>query len=245
MNKFYFIFLFISSLKAFGQENNVLKIGYFDIKPFSYYDEKKRKDTGIILEFLKEKILTFRNKKVLFQQYPLSRVLTELSLNKIDAIAFLAKTKEREKNFNYTKTPIYTSNSFITFLKNSPINYIKSIEDIKNETIGIGQHAALCDFLEKNREQLTFEESSAENYNIVLINKLLFKRISAAYTYLPDSLFYEAKKSNTLNQLKFIKIPESSVSVYFVLSKNFNRKEQELIEKNLKNNHLIYKPEFN
>ncbi|MGY3803002.1 substrate-binding periplasmic protein [Pigmentibacter ruber] len=215
------------------------------LNPFHTMMKKKRKDTGIILEFLKEKILTFRNKKVLFQQYPLSRVLTELSLNKIDAIAFLAKTKEREKNFNYTKTPIYTSNSFITFLKNSPINYIKSIEDIKNETIGIGQHAALCDFLEKNREQLTFEESSAENYNIVLINKLLFKRISAAYTYLPDSLFYEAKKSNTLNQLKFIKIPESSVSVYFVLSKNFNRKEQELIEKNLKNNHLIYKPEFN
>ena len=133
------------------------------------------------------------------------------------------------------------------FLEYKPwyINDIKNIQDLKNETIGIGQHAALCDFLDKNRDQLTFEESSAENYNIVLINKLLFKRISAAYTYLPDSLFYEAKNSNTLKQLKFIKIPESAVSVYFVLSKNFNHKDQDLIERNLKNNHFTYKPEFN
>ncbi len=242
-----FIFAFISiviTIKVYGIENSYIKIGYFDIKPFSFYDEKRNKDSGVILDYLKNKIVVVKNKKVIFQQYPLSRVLTELKFNKIDAIAFLGKTPEREKEIIYTKTPIYSSNSYLMLLKDSDLNEIEDIDDLNKETIGIGQNGALCNFLSQNRAKLTIEESSAENYSSVLINKLKFKRITAAYSYLPDSLYYEAKANNFLNDIKMLLIPNNKISVYLVFSKKFNPKYLDIIEDNLKNNNLNYKPEF-
>lgn len=238
-----FLTIFISS-KIYSIENSYIKIGYFDIKPFSFYDEKRNKDSGIILDYLKNKIIVVKNKKVIFQQYPLSRVLSELKFNKIDAIAFLGKTPEREKEIIYTKTPIYSSNSYLMLLKDSDLNEIEDIDDLRKETIGIGQNGALCNFLRQNRAKLNLEESSAENYSSVLINKLKFNRITAAYSYLPDSLYYEAKANNFLNEIKMLLIPDNKISVYLVFSKNFNPKYLEIIEENLKNNNLNYKPEF-
>ncbi len=70
--------LIIINIKCYANGIKKIIIGYFDAKPFSYYDDSKNEDIGIILDLLKIKIIKLKNIDIVYKQFPLSRLLDEI-----------------------------------------------------------------------------------------------------------------------------------------------------------------------
>lgn len=221
--KIHFCIIFLCILyieAAFSSEVQTLHLGYFDNQPFAYYDVYTKKDTGIILETLKNKVLKIKNIKLEITVMPLARAVQDLTTSRIDLVAFLGKTPEREKVIDYSEDYIYSSNGYLMVDKNSKLTKLNSVHDLNNETIGIVKNSALCDFFKTNKESLKLEESTGAKFAEILVNKLIHKRVTAIYAYLPEALILEAKKLNTYKFFKMVKIPNCKALIYVAFSKN-------------------------
>ncbi|KAB8033561.1 substrate-binding periplasmic protein [Fluviispira multicolorata] len=231
------VFLIYTQL-SFADGEKTLIVGFFNNRPFSYIEKQTGKESGIIIDFLKKKILKFDNIKINYQQYPLSRVLKEVSNNSIDIVAILGKNPEREKLIYFSETPIYSTYNYLMVLSNSKLVKIESIQDLKKETIGIVQNSAYCDFIKLNKHLLHIDETANENFIPIQVNKLLHKRITAAYAFLPEALYFEAKMMGIASSVRMVKIPDKKVSVYMAFSKKLSKNIRVKIEENLKKYHI-------
>ncbi|WP_186644247.1 substrate-binding periplasmic protein [Fluviispira vulneris] len=232
------IFLLLYNQISSSEEKKTLRIGFFNNRPFTYLDGKTGKETGIIIDLLRKKILKFDKYNLSFQQYPLSRVLKEVSLGNLDIVAILGKNPEREKLIDFSINPIYTTDNYAMVLKTSKLNNITSVADLKDETIGIVQNSAYCEFITTNKKLLRIDETANENFIPILVNKLIHKRITVAYAFLPEALYFEAKSMGFISSIKMVKVPSKKVSVYMAFAKNFNKKMKYEIEENLRKYHI-------
>ncbi|MDY6800980.1 MAG: transporter substrate-binding domain-containing protein [Bacteroidota bacterium] len=150
--------------------------GNNDYPPYQLLDENNE-PTGFSIDLLKaiEKTMGLN---ISIALAPWNRVRPELEAGKIDGLAAMSYSKEREKKVNFSTPYLYiTYDAFIR--KNSNI---KSIEDIKNKKIIVVNGDIMHDYIINNKitdyiipvknYQTALRLLSAEEYDCALLNKI-------------------------------------------------------------------------
>lgn len=113
------------------KDENIIKFAVSaDYPPFAYY-ENAEKMTGFEIE-LASKISEKLGRKAKFEDMQFSNITLSVSNDRADAgIAAITSTKEREENFDFSKS-YYKSEMTLVFLKQNPI---RKGEELKNKKI--------------------------------------------------------------------------------------------------------------
>lgn len=140
--------IFISNAHA---NENTLKIAIStNMSPYSFINEKNKAD-GILVDYWK---LWSKKTNTNIKFIPLSLADTILAMrNKsVHIHAGLFKTKESSKYINYLNK-IYNVNASIYINRNDK-NRIKTVQDLKNKTIGVIKDSYLENYIKKNHSEI-------------------------------------------------------------------------------------------
>ncbi len=110
-----------------------LKVGVNHWPPFVYAKDETYR--GISVDIVKE-IANRLNIKIEIDDYPWSRLLSNLKFGTTDCTAFLAKNKEREQYVLYPSVPYYTITT-VFYVQKGKKNLIQKYEDLYKITVGV------------------------------------------------------------------------------------------------------------
>lgn len=218
------IFLFCGCSLAvcrISEANQKIRISYFNVPPFIFYDFERHELTGgALYEFLEQYIGPRIDAEFVWDRSPttIPRQLKSIGNGSIDAAALLSYTPQREQEMAFTATPFFISSPAIAVLRSNKLKKVEKIEDILSLRIGYAQRAYLTPFMRDKR--IHFDLVSTGNYNELNFKKLMIYRIDAVYT--PDiaSLLAVMKKLEIENKVEVIKLPDETSANHVVFSKN-------------------------
>lgn len=169
--------VFCNNLRAgFLQADTLFFKGNHDYPPYELLD-KKNIPTGFSVDLLKaiEKTMGLN---ISIELAPWNQVRPELEAGKIDGLAAMSYSKEREKKVNFSTPYLYIT--YDTFIRKN--SNIKSIEDIKNKKVIVVNGDIMHDYLINNKitdyiipvkdYQTALRLLSAGEYDCALLNKI-------------------------------------------------------------------------
>ncbi|MDK2978524.1 MAG: hypothetical protein PWP52_1238 [Bacteroidales bacterium] len=169
--------VFCNNLRAgFLQADTLFFKGNQDYPPYELLD-KKNIPTGFSIDLLKaiEKTMGLN---ISIELAPWNQVRPELEAGKIDGLAAMSYSKEREKKVNFSTPYLYIT--YDTFIRKN--SNIKSIEDIKNKKVIVVNGDIMHDYLINNKitdyiipvkdYQTALRLLSAGEYDCALLNKI-------------------------------------------------------------------------
>lgn len=211
-----FMFFFTS-----GVCSKTLNMGYFILPPFHMqrlHDDKKPEGAGIeYFEMIAHKI----GYKVKWTGLPLIRLTDYISSGKIDGTVTFPKFPVFEAFMYYPDVPMFFGQPIFVVTKDSPLQEIRSIEDIKGFHIGLVKSKSnrYLPLIDQNRDKIFLEERPSMEWVKQNLNKLLNGRLDAFFDRQQYSIPFVAKTINLDDKIKIIQAPVPANPFYIVLSK--------------------------
>lgn len=217
---FSFCLIFLVLLcKPLCAEPIELKMGYFTAAPHLFQSEDL-KHQGALIDFFEQQILQDSNYKVRwYGPYTHARLAKMLESGELDGMALLVKTETRKQFLHYVHAPFYKPNSVMVFLKEHPLNIIKSADDLIGQRIGFLLGIKGTPFLANNVDKLTMDSISGKDWIKRNLLRLVGKRIEAAFCPEMAPIRYEIAKMDISDKIKILPVPEPPIELYFVFSK--------------------------
>ena len=200
---------------------NIIKMGYFSLPPFHYFDESISQPKGAAIEYFNALALKMGYRVEWVGPLPLLRLSNKLENGDLDGTIGFTKFQPLTDYLYYTDKILYFAQPSIMVKKENPLTQIDSIEDIKGYRIGSnisisGYHTPLID---KNTDLLKLEKLRGEKWLEQNIKKLISERVDAVFDRQPYSMFFASIQQEVDNQIKIIPVPDLPSPMYVVFSK--------------------------
>lgn len=209
--------LFASQALALTKET--LKIAVYDFSPHVIVDEKQLVPKGSAIDFLTETLDIDGQYNIQWKISPFSRFLADVESGRADIGLFLAKTPEREKVLRYADQPIVTTDAGVILPKDTPFTDLKSLQ---GKVLGHTQGSVVPNYFHDTG--VKFDRLSGEDVVERNLSRLKLKRIDGIYIPTFANGEYYLKKMNMEDQFKIVKIPGTSLELFFVFRKNIDEK---------------------
>lgn len=229
--------LILVSCSAYCQKKGLLKIAIYDFRPHVIIDAKKTVPTGAAIEFLTETLDIDGQYQIQWVMSPFSRFLADMESGKADMGVFLAKTPEREKLLRYADHSIFTTESGVILPKDTAFTDLKSL---KGKVLGHTQGSVEPDYF--TGTEIKFDCLSGEDVVERNLRRLALKRIDGVYVPTVSNGLYLLSKLNMTDQFKIVKIPNSTLELYFVFRKDISEKTFNDINGLLNKKRSLYAP---
>lgn len=196
-----------------------LRVGFFDLKPHIQTAKQANKEvTGpaiVYLRLIADKMgVTLDIQK---EALPLDRLLQNLRDGQLDVAVALGKNPERERYLDYPEQPFYWMHSSLMVLKSSPLQQIKTAEELKPLKIGVYSNGYLSPLL--RNPQLKTYKLYGSNLIYRSYQMLELHRFDAMYS--PDQFDFkgEAIAYHFLDSIRILRLPEPPIGLYTAFSK--------------------------
>ena len=213
-----FVVLFLSLLGS-SLYSQAVRVGEFLHPPFADIDQQTKQAKGAEVEFVKQVFFELGYRPV-FVFVPFPRLLEELKRGEVDLAVSLMKTPERAEFLFYSDTSNVLIRPVLVFRKDSPVQTIQSVSDIKGLRIGFVRGQALPLFFDR-QELYTLDLYSGPDPGLVNLNKLLVDHLDAALDLNLYNVESNLKKLGIADQVKIVRVPKSEIPCYLVVSKRF------------------------
>ncbi|MBS1972246.1 MAG: transporter substrate-binding domain-containing protein [Bdellovibrionales bacterium] len=211
--------LLLASSSALCQKMETLKIAIYDFRPHVFVDAGETVPTGAAIEFLTETLDIDGQYQIQWVVSPFSRFLADMKSGKADMGIFLAKTPDREQSFRYSDHSIFTTDSGIILPKDVAFTDLKSI---KGQVLGHTQGSVEPDYFKGT--EIKFDRLSGEDVIERNLRRLKLHRIDGVYVPTFSNGEFLLKKLSMEDQFKIVKIPNTSLELYFVFRKDIDAK---------------------
>jgi polar amino acid transport system substrate-binding protein len=233
---FAIICLFLASSSAYCQKKELLKIAIYDFRPHVFVDPKETVPTGAAIDLLIDTLGINRLYQVQWVASPFSRFLADMESGKADMGLFLAKTPDREKKMRYSYRPVFTTESGIILPQSTNFTDLKSIQ---GQVLGHTQSSVEPKYF---KDLVKFDRLSGEQVVERNLNRLKLKRIDGVFIPTFSNGQYVLKTHGLEDGFKIMKIPNTSLDLYFVFRKDISEKTFTLINELLNKKHSFYAP---
>ncbi|MFH0977179.1 MAG: transporter substrate-binding domain-containing protein [Spirochaetota bacterium] len=215
----FMLFLFFPLSSSFSKEK--INIGYFSLEPHTISENNKH--LGAIIEFWEKYIAPEMNVELNWRgPLPPLRLFKSLENGEVNVIALLAKNPDRVKIFDFPNESFFIMEAGIAVTSDSKLNKINSVNDLFSLNLGFFQDGFIPPTLRDKR--IKWNLVPATDWQTTNFNKLIAKRIDAAFNPESLSLIYEAKRLNIKNKVKILVIPNTKSELYSVFTKKDNGK---------------------
>jgi polar amino acid transport system substrate-binding protein len=155
--------------------------------------------SGIDLDVI-EQAFSITKQKVAFDFYPWKRAVTMVQNGKAHALCGCDYRPEREEEYIYSDmVGFHSQGVFVN--ADSPIDSVKSLDDLAGKTVGTVRGYAL----EKPLASIPDIKVSPANNGDQLLRQLVNKRIDAIYAY-RDVIFYRQKLNKEATDIRYFEL---------------------------------------
>lgn len=210
-----------------------LRVGYFKLVPHAYPGQEKRAQ-GPMIEYFSQIAEKMGITEVAYIEAPLSRLMKLLEQGRIDALLYMAKNPEREKRFQYPKTPFVTIRPALAVRADNPLRAVTSASDLESFTIGARADISyLPAVLQNEHIQIDPLYGSGDVLERNL-KKLASKRLDAVFESGLRTLRFWVKHLGFEPDIRVMPLPGAPLELYTIFSENSPREKLSLYEKTLK-----------
>lgn len=197
-----------------------VKIGFFNVPPHLYLDEKTGQMKGAAYELLENYLAPAMKVKWAWDTEPttIPRQVSVLETNAEYVSALLIYSPERAQKLIFPDVLYASGKTALAVLKSNELEKITTVEDIAGMTLGYANNAVISPFV-KN-EKVKLDLISASNFNEINFKKMLAKRIDAVYAPDKASLLFIMKQMNLEDQIKVLELPEKPALYSAVFSQS-------------------------
>lgn len=220
---------------VFAASKERLKIAVYDFPPHVFVDSKHVIPEGSAIEFLNETINLDAQYDVQWVVSPFSRFLSDMNSGKADMGLFLAKTPEREKNLRFSDHAILTTESGVILPKEFPFTDLHSLKGL---TLGHTQGSIEPAYM--HEAGVRFDRLSGDDVVDRNLARLKLHRIDGVYVPTFSNGDYFLRKSGMQDQFKILKIPNTSIELFFVFRKDIDEKTFQNINAQLTKKRGLY-----
>lgn len=219
--KFMISVLIIMIFQTSGFCSETLNMGYFVLPPFhmqpSVADKKPKGASIEYFEIIAHKI----GYEVKWTELPLIRLTDYIKKGKIDGTVSFPKFPVFETFMYYPDVPIFFGQPIFIVSKQSPLNEIRSIEDIRGFHIGLVKSKSdrYLPLIDQNRDKIFLEELPSSEWVKQNLIKLVNGRLDAFFDRQQYAIPFVAQTINLDDKLKIIHAPAQADPFYIVLSK--------------------------
>lgn len=206
-----------------------LTVGYFDLPPHVLPQGTARNSPAIAYF---DQVAAKMGVTVVYQHYPLSRLLSELKANKIDAALILAKNPERVAFLDYPSQPFLVTTPVIVVRQDSPFQTEEQLQAHSDTlAIGIWHGGYQSRIMTKLKGHIT--RLSGDNVDQRGVNMVSLGRLDAFYC--PDILSVQNRSQNSLQgrPVRLIPIPSDGLALYTAFSRQAGRLYKQRYEQSL------------
>jgi polar amino acid transport system substrate-binding protein len=196
-------------------EATPLRIGTFNVPPQMFLDAQGQHQ-GAAVEYFKILALRMELTDVVFKEYPLSRLISELEDGQIDAALFLAKDDRREAAFQFPAKSYFAVQSGIAVRSSLPLRVVPSIETLAGLRIGVIQDGYITPLL--NQPAMTLKPLAGARAPILNLKKLMAGHLDAVYIPDINTLQRNIAQLGLEKELRVLLLPEPATPVYTVFS---------------------------
>ncbi|TMN21812.1 substrate-binding periplasmic protein [Lentibacillus cibarius] len=136
-----------------GEDNETLVVGTTHASPpNAFVDDETEKVNGVMIDIIKE-IAERNDYQLKFEPMPFSSLIPSLDSSRVDVIsAGMGITDERAKTVSFTQ-PVYGFSEALVVPAGNKDN-IKSLKDLKNQSVGVSAGTFYHDYLEESNVSL-------------------------------------------------------------------------------------------
>ncbi len=240
-----FLLIVFLLLACTGAKAEVIKIGYFELPPHFFTDEKAEKPKGAFVSYFEKLASEIGYKTEWVGPLPLPRLTAYLENGEeIDGTLGFPEYPQLKKYLYYSEMPIFRGKPVLIVRKDNPLKQVLSVENIRGYRIGlikslIEKYTPLFD---NNRHLIKLEPIGSENWLDQNLNKLLAGRLDALYDRQQYTIPFIAKKKGLDAHIKVLALPDPPTPFYIVFSKLSKKSRKFLRRCNLvsKKLHLNY-----
>jgi len=211
----FLIFGILFQPSLFSEECKVLRVGGTNgWYPVNFVDQRTNKKEGIAYDFARLIGKKLNLKVDIYASYPWKRMLTYVEHGKLDMVAALYWTNQRNKIYTYTK-PYLTNEARAFVLKDKKFK-LEKLEDLiglRGGTPFGGTNGDKFDSFAKRNLDLIHSSTKEQHMGL-----LLLKRIDYFILDHQDGLIY-LKKSGLDRKIVALDYSISTTEVYFAFSK--------------------------
>ena len=237
MAKVLALFLFIIQ----ESHSQTLNMGYFVLPPHQMAASGPvPKPTGAAIAYF-EIVAEKAGLKVTWTGLPLLRLTEYLNTGKIDGSVNYPKFKVFESMMYFCSAPMYFGKGIFIVKKDSAIETIRSIDDIKGLRIGVvhSKSDLYTPIIDRNRDKIILEKTPDLDWARQNLMYLMRGSVEALFDRQQYTLPYIAKTLHLDDQIKTIDAPEPERAFYIVFSKAVSRNPEVL----RKINQVVLSPE--
>lgn len=205
---------------AFAVDNSVVKVGVFNNKPI-VFQEQESYPSGLAIDVL-EDIADKENWQIEYVHGSWGDVYSKLEQNKIDILVGIAYSKERAKNFHYTKQTLVSNWGMVS---RRPGVDISAIPDLQNKRIALMKGSIHSKVFMRLLEQfnIPYQKIAVKDYHEVMravedgradagvINRLFsiknasdYDLVGTSIMFNPVEVKYASSKKRNSNLLQVI-----------------------------------------
>lgn len=207
-----------------GAAGASISMGYFELPPHCYAERTNRfagKPKGALIEYFEAVASEMGYETEWVGPLPLPRLSKYLQEGTIDGTVGFPKYPKFEEFLDYPESHVFVGQPTLVVRKESPLEEIRSVDDIKGYRIGLvksisGKYTPLLD---DNRAELTVEELGGDGWVEQNIRKLLAGRLDALFDRQDRTIPFVAKRLGLDSQIKVLAIPDAPTPFYMVFSK--------------------------
>lgn len=224
MRLWFISFFLILSLQAQAQTIPVkesLKVGIYTLEPL--IGMAGGEPVGIVGAPFHRAALKDPNYNVHYSEYSFARFMLMLERHKLDMGLLVAKNKEREKKFNFSSIPLWTSRPGLVILKNSPLAHLKDLSELKDKNIGHTRGSIIPTELGKVPINWTFR--SEEDYFPSALKSIELHRLDGFFV--PTMAFANHKIEQLGGKGKYsvISLPIKGIKLYAIYPKKLTKEK--------------------
>lgn len=198
-----------------------IKIGYFDLKPHTIFENNTH--SGGIVEFWEKFLAPAMDVEIEWSgPLPPVRLFDALDKGEINAIALLAKNADRVAKYDFPAEPFFLMKAGVAVLKDNKLAAVSGPSSLFGMTLGFFKDGFIPPSLKDDK--IKWDLVSDTDWQTLNFNKLISKRIDAAFNPESLSLDYVAKKMGLADKIKTLIVPDTTSELYSVFTKKDNGK---------------------
>ncbi len=191
-----------------------LKIGYFDLPPHTFPDDKARASTAI--HFF-DKVAGEMGVQVEYRHLPLQRLLFMVKHEQLDAALFLASNPERNSLFIFPATPLFQAQSVYVVRADSVFQTAGDINKESALKIGVWQGGYQSNTLLNSKNRLI--PLSGNNVAARALELVFNRRFDAFYSPDKYAVEFAARQNNMQDCIRIIPINKEIIPLFTVFNK--------------------------
>lgn len=208
-----------------------VSVGIYELPPHMMRAGDKPPE-GLVPEFLLNRVLKPNKLEVRWSQAHFARILVDVQAGRLDMAVLVAKNKEREKKFLYSEVPLLKNQSGVVVAKNSKLQKINSIKDLKGLKLGHDWGSIVPDYFDDSGANFLF--ISGEDYFHRGLHLLKSNRVDGFFVPTWSHGSYVLGQEHLKDKFTILPIPDSALDLYIIFNKNLDKNIVRLVNEALK-----------